>query len=99
MYGLSFVATVVSVLSARFTHSSHVYWAQLVALSSVAAKEIVVTVGLNTTGNASAVFQPQRIVAALGDFVTFNCTFLIAMSFGTLLTMGLQSLRETIQVR
>ncbi|TFK50989.1 hypothetical protein OE88DRAFT_1735713 [Heliocybe sulcata] len=38
------------------------------------ARDIVVTVGGNTTSNASLVFQPQRITAYLGDTVIFNFT-------------------------
>ncbi|KAH7918976.1 hypothetical protein BV22DRAFT_1115338 [Leucogyrophana mollusca] len=35
---------------------------------------IVITVGGNTTTNASLVFQPQRVTANLGDTVIFNFT-------------------------
>ncbi|EIN06559.1 hypothetical protein PUNSTDRAFT_53989 [Punctularia strigosozonata HHB-11173 SS5] len=38
------------------------------------AKDIVITVGGNTTTNASLVFQPQEVHATLGDTVIFNFT-------------------------
>ncbi|TFK23164.1 hypothetical protein FA15DRAFT_670774 [Coprinopsis marcescibilis] len=38
------------------------------------ARDIVVTVGGNTTENPGAVFDPQVIVAELGDVVIFNFT-------------------------
>ncbi len=41
-----------------------------------AATVIVVTVGGNTTGDGTTTFDPQRVVAALGDVVLFNCMFL-----------------------
>ncbi|KAA1476457.1 hypothetical protein DENSPDRAFT_785159 [Dentipellis sp. KUC8613] len=41
---------------------------------SVAAKDIWIQVGHNETGDASTVFQPQRISANLGDTVFFNFT-------------------------
>jgi hypothetical protein len=41
-----------------------------------AATVIVVTVGGNTTGDGTTTFVPQRVVAALGDVVLFNCMFL-----------------------
>jgi len=53
-------------------HTKSLFVAALAAI--VSAKEIVVTVGGNTSDNAGAVFQPQRIVAALGDTITFNFT-------------------------
>ncbi|KAI0919061.1 hypothetical protein AcV5_002075 [Taiwanofungus camphoratus] len=46
----------------------------LAAAAFVSAKDIVITVGHNTTGNASAVFQPQEVHAELGDTVIFNFT-------------------------
>jgi hypothetical protein len=42
----------------------------------VAAKDIIITVGGNTTGNGSTTFVPQRVVADLGDVVKFNCKLL-----------------------
>ena len=45
---------------------------QVLASACMAAAEvIVVTVG----GNGSTIFVPQRVVAALGDVVMFNCKF------------------------
>ncbi|KAK0459117.1 uncharacterized protein EV420DRAFT_1747504 [Desarmillaria tabescens] len=41
---------------------------------TVLAENIVVTVGHNTTNNASAVFQPQSVTAKLNDIVVFNFT-------------------------
>ncbi|KAF8918227.1 hypothetical protein CPB85DRAFT_1249836 [Mucidula mucida] len=38
------------------------------------AKDIVITVGLNTTDNATAVFQPDTVTAQLNDIVVFNFT-------------------------
>lgn len=46
----------------------------LFAATAAAARDIVITVGHNTTGNGSAVFQPQRVTAELGDTVIFNFT-------------------------
>jgi hypothetical protein len=40
------------------------------------AEDIVITVGGNTTGNGSTTFVPQRVAAAPGDVVVFNCKFL-----------------------
>jgi hypothetical protein len=37
------------------------------------AKQIVITVGGNTTEDAGAVFKPQTVVANQGDVVVFNC--------------------------
>ncbi|KAK7472449.1 hypothetical protein VKT23_000564 [Stygiomarasmius scandens] len=39
-----------------------------------ATQTIWITVGLNTTNNASAVFQPASVKANLGDLVMFNFT-------------------------
>ncbi|KZT21037.1 hypothetical protein NEOLEDRAFT_1121587, partial [Neolentinus lepideus HHB14362 ss-1] len=44
------------------------------AATVASAADIVITVGGNTTSNASLVFQPQRVVAQLGDTVIFNFT-------------------------
>jgi hypothetical protein len=41
-----------------------------------AAKEIVITVGGNTTGDGSTTFVPQSVLADLGDVVRFNCKLL-----------------------
>ncbi|TBU37455.1 hypothetical protein BD309DRAFT_974046 [Dichomitus squalens] len=52
-------------------------FATAVALSAVAAssaKQIVITVGGNTTNNASTVFQPAEVTANIGDVVFFNFT-------------------------
>ena len=39
------------------------------------AKTITIVVGGNgTTQDASKIFQPQEVTAAVGDFVVFNCT-------------------------
>ena len=46
---------------------------QLSAVAASSAKQIVITVGGNTTNNASAVFQPAEVVANIGDVVFFNC--------------------------
>ncbi|ETW74848.1 fasciclin-like protein [Heterobasidion irregulare TC 32-1] len=46
----------------------------LFAATAAAARDIVITVGHNTTGNGSTVFQPQRVTAELGDTVIFNFT-------------------------
>ena len=49
---------------------------QLSAFSAASAKQIVVTVGGNTTTNTSAVFQPAQITnATIGDTIFFNCEF------------------------
>lgn len=43
------------------------------------ARDIVVTVGGNTTDDAGAVYQPQSVIAEQGDRVIFNCaSFLVA---------------------
>ncbi|TFY80698.1 hypothetical protein EWM64_g3321 [Hericium alpestre] len=39
---------------------------------TVRARDVWVQVGHNTTDNTSAVFQPQRVTAELGDTVFFN---------------------------
>ncbi|RPD57982.1 hypothetical protein L226DRAFT_228888 [Lentinus tigrinus ALCF2SS1-7] len=47
----------------------------LSAFSAASAKQIVVTVGGNTTTNTSAVFQPAQITnATIGDTIFFNFT-------------------------
>ena len=46
---------------------------QLSAVAASSAKQIVITVGGNTTNNASAVFQPAEVTANIGDVVFFNC--------------------------
>lgn len=47
----------------------------LVAIAGSAyAKTIVVTVGANTTANASTIFSPQNIRASVGDIIRFNFT-------------------------
>ncbi len=48
----------------------------LASACMVTAKEIVITVGGNTTGNGLTTFVPQNVVADLGDVVKFNCTLL-----------------------
>ncbi|EPQ55156.1 hypothetical protein GLOTRDRAFT_111142 [Gloeophyllum trabeum ATCC 11539] len=48
--------------------------AALTAASAASAANIVITVGGNTTSNASLVFQPQRVTAQVGDTVIFNFT-------------------------
>ncbi|EMD32920.1 hypothetical protein CERSUDRAFT_35825, partial [Gelatoporia subvermispora B] len=44
------------------------------AAAVVSAKNIIITVGGNTTTNGSLVFQPQEVHAVLGDTVIFNFT-------------------------
>ncbi|KAF9031229.1 hypothetical protein BDZ89DRAFT_984840 [Hymenopellis radicata] len=46
----------------------------LTAVTVAVAENIVITVGLNTTGNATAVFQPDTVTAKLNDVVVFNFT-------------------------
>jgi hypothetical protein len=46
----------------------------------VAAKNIVITVGGNTTNDGKTTFVPQIVDAALGDVVMFNCMFLSFLS-------------------
>ncbi|PCH35812.1 hypothetical protein WOLCODRAFT_28150 [Wolfiporia cocos MD-104 SS10] len=46
----------------------------LAALTVATAKDIVITVGHNTTGNPGAVFDPQEVTAEIGDNVVFNFT-------------------------
>ncbi|KAK0212424.1 hypothetical protein DFS33DRAFT_26533 [Desarmillaria ectypa] len=46
----------------------------LTVACTVLAENIVITVGHNTTNNASAVFQPQSVTAKLNDTVVFNFT-------------------------
>ncbi|KAH9955026.1 hypothetical protein BC827DRAFT_1272057 [Russula dissimulans] len=41
---------------------------------TVVAKNIIITVGSNTTGNGTTTFIPQRVDAASGDVVIFNFT-------------------------
>ncbi len=41
----------------------------------VATKEIVITVGGNTTGDGSTTFDPRSVIAELDDVVIFNCRF------------------------
>ncbi|KAI0767141.1 hypothetical protein C8Q74DRAFT_1369979 [Fomes fomentarius] len=51
--------------------------AVLLAASVVAvaaAKQIVITVGGNTTDNATTVFQPAAVTAKIGDTIFFNFT-------------------------
>ena len=54
----------------------------------VAAKVIVITVGGNTTDDGTTTFVPQRVDAALGDEVHFNC---MPSSFSLLRADQLQS--------
>jgi hypothetical protein len=50
---------------------------QVLACACIAAaKEIVITVGGNTTGNGLTTFVPQSVVADLGDVVKFICRLL-----------------------
>ncbi|KAG6857187.1 hypothetical protein H0H87_008252 [Tephrocybe sp. NHM501043] len=46
------------------------------AVCTVAAKTIVITVGGNTTNDATTVFKPNVVVANEGDTVLFNCELL-----------------------
>ncbi|KAI0062460.1 Le.flp1-like protein [Artomyces pyxidatus] len=46
----------------------------LVSAWMVAAKDIIITVGGNSSGDGTTTFQPQRVVAELGDNVIFNFT-------------------------
>ncbi|THH33097.1 hypothetical protein EUX98_g1110 [Antrodiella citrinella] len=48
--------------------------AVLSTFAAVSAKNIVVTVGGNTTSNATSVFQPAEIFANLNDIVVFSFT-------------------------
>jgi hypothetical protein len=48
----------------------------LASACMAAAKEIVISVGGNTTGNGLTTFVPQSVVADLGDVVKFNCRLL-----------------------
>jgi hypothetical protein len=48
----------------------------LACIYLAAAETIVITVGGNTTGDGTTTFDPQRVVAVLGDIVLFNCKFL-----------------------
>ena len=67
--------------------SSHRPCLQLLAsVCGAAAKTIVITVGGNTTNNGTTTFVPQRVDAALGDVVLFNCKFLRLTFFGKNLT-------------
>ncbi|PPQ75182.1 hypothetical protein CVT26_008790 [Gymnopilus dilepis] len=43
-------------------------------VSCASAKQVVITVGGNTTDNAGAVFKPQTVTANAGDVVVFNFT-------------------------
>ncbi|KAG7449722.1 uncharacterized protein BT62DRAFT_978914 [Guyanagaster necrorhizus] len=56
----------------------HAFLAGLISVLALArtvlAENIVITVGHNTTNNASAVFQPQSVTAKLNDVVVFNFT-------------------------
>jgi hypothetical protein len=53
---------------------AHVCPLQVLASTCMAAaKEIIVTVGGNTTGNGLTTFVPQSVVAELGDVVKFDC--------------------------
>lgn len=46
----------------------------LACIYLAAAETIVITVtGGNSTSDGTAVFDPQRVVAVLGDIVLFNC--------------------------
>ncbi|KAI0669605.1 hypothetical protein C8Q78DRAFT_188429 [Trametes maxima] len=44
------------------------------SVAVASAKQIVITVGGNTTNNASTVFQPAEVSANIGDVVFFNFT-------------------------
>ncbi|OBZ69566.1 hypothetical protein A0H81_10266 [Grifola frondosa] len=44
------------------------------AVAAVTSKDIVITVGHNTTDNATTVFEPAEVHADIGDTVTFNFT-------------------------
>lgn len=46
----------------------------LTAVLAVSAKNVVVTVGKNTTDNATMVFDPAQVSAKLNDIVVFNFT-------------------------
>ncbi|KAI0753169.1 hypothetical protein C8Q80DRAFT_1150408 [Daedaleopsis nitida] len=46
----------------------------LSVLSAASAKQIVITVGGNTTDNATAVFNPAEVTAKIGDVIFFNFT-------------------------
>ncbi|KAI0629437.1 hypothetical protein C8Q77DRAFT_1065487 [Trametes polyzona] len=47
---------------------------QLSTVVAASAKQIVITVGANTTDNATTVFQPAEVKANIGDVVLFNFT-------------------------
>jgi len=54
--------------------STHAHALQVLAGAwTVATKNILITVGGNTTGNGTTTFIPQRVDAARGDVVVFNC--------------------------
>ncbi|KAG6846237.1 hypothetical protein H0H93_015124, partial [Arthromyces matolae] len=46
----------------------------LTTLAVVSAKTVVISVGGNTTNDATTVFQPSSVIAQKGDIVTFNFT-------------------------
>ncbi|EIW54396.1 uncharacterized protein TRAVEDRAFT_31350 [Trametes versicolor FP-101664 SS1] len=48
--------------------------AALSAVVAASAKQIVITVGANTTANASTIFSPAEVTAVIGDTVLFNFT-------------------------
>ena len=55
----------------RFQGWSYIF--SKLAVGFVAAKQIVITVGYNTTNDATKVFQPASVIAQTGDIVYFNC--------------------------
>ncbi|KAL0955877.1 hypothetical protein HGRIS_002076 [Hohenbuehelia grisea] len=54
--------------------SAFVVYVLAVSVLLVAAKDIWIQVGQNTSDDASAVFTPQRVTAKVGDTVWFNFT-------------------------
>jgi hypothetical protein len=58
-------------------HLAHACPLQVLASACMAAaKQIVIMVGGNTTGDGSTTFVPQSVAVDLGDVVTFNCRLL-----------------------
>lgn len=53
----------------------HPAYIQLSAVVAASAKQIVITVGANTTANASTIFSPAEVTAVIGDTVLFNCEY------------------------
>jgi len=77
----AFLHTFRSSLSYFQLWSAHARPLQVVTSAwTVATKNIVITVGGNTTDNGTTTFVPQRVDATRGDVVVFNCTLLPFLS-------------------